>query len=287
MADGSPDGHIVPEVEEAALEGDRDPEFALQDDVRPDGGPEAMEVAAEDDPEVVIVEPQRGGDEGVRDPGNQDEDQRPASVEVDGASAWAQQFDLWARTCKDMGAELTPPAGAPPSRPNSALLASLTTLVHDLSDVLHGEHQRYSAYYAEPSVPAELGEGSSRRPVEPTERRPGAGRTVAEADAELARIQEALEQDDMAIAEGRDLVLDPTRHASLYPLPRAGTSEVPVAYTHMLWARPNNQGKLVLRSTFPLDQNPEEVGQRRPYHTLKPLPCFPPTHRGFGRKFYR
>ena len=55
----------------------------------------------------------------------------------------------------------------------------------------------------------------------------------------------------------------------------------------MLYARPNNQGKLFLLSNPPLDRTPDNINQKRVYHTLSPIPFFPPTHPGYGRKFYR
>ena len=49
MVDKRPDSDIVPEVEESVQEGNRVPENASQDDVRPDGEQEEMDVAEEED----------------------------------------------------------------------------------------------------------------------------------------------------------------------------------------------------------------------------------------------
>ena len=74
--------------------------------------------------------------------------------------------------------------------------------------------------------------------------------------------------------------------ASLSPFIR-DSSRVPVAFYHMLWTKPNNQGKLYLQSSFSLDQCPDTGNQKRPYHTLKPLPFFPLCHHGYDRKYYQ
>ena len=91
---------------------------------------------------------------------------------------------------------------------------------------------------------------------------------------------------ERASEEGGEQVLDPRVHASLTPL-RRNLLQVPVAYLHMLYVPPNNQGKLFLQSNPPLDQAPGNINQKRLYHTLNPLPFFPSTHAGYRRRYYR
>ena len=121
--------HAGPKVEELVAEGGRVPENAPQDDVRPGGEQEAM-----DNQEVQIVGVGGGGgsNEGARGVDDQGGDRQPdsgAGPAVDADSAWAEHLDLWLRDSKDLRARLTPPAGAPPSKPDSALVASLTMLI--------------------------------------------------------------------------------------------------------------------------------------------------------------
>ena len=172
-------------------------------------------------------------------------------------------------------------------------MASLTRVFHEVGEVLNEQLRRYDEYYAQFLSPNGPDEDTSQRPTDisetvPVARLRGVGRTLAEADAELALIRETLERDDRGDGEdgGREQALDPTRHASLSPF-IGDASRVPVAYQHMLWAKPNNQGKLYQQSSFSLDQCPATGNQRRSYHTLQPLPFFPLCHRGYDRKYYR
>ena len=172
-------------------------------------------------------------------------------------------------------------------------MASLTRAFREFGEVLYEQLRRYDECYAQFLAPSGPDGDASPRPTDIAETVPvahlwGARRTLAEADAELAWIQATLARDDRGDGEdgGRDQVLDPTRHASLSSF-IGGASPVPVAYEHMLWAKPNSQGKLYQQSSFSLDQCPATGNQRQSYHTLQPLPFFPPFHRGYSRKYYR
>ena len=197
------------------------------------------------------------------------------------------------RTTGDFYAEMSPPAGAPPRRPDSGIVASLTRACRAFGEVLYEQLRGYDECYAQFLASSGSDRDASPRPTGIAETVPvahlrGAGRTLAEADAELARIRATLAGGDRGDGEdgGWDQVLDPARQASLSSF-LWGASPVPVAYEHMLWARPNGQGTLVQQFPFPMDRCPAPGNQRQTYHTLQPLPFFPPAHAGYGRKYYR
>ena len=185
------------------------------------------------------------------------------------------------------------PAGAPPRRPDSRISASLTRVRRACGEVLQELLDGYEASYAQFLTPGGSAGATAPDRTNITETVPvahlgGTGRTEAEADAELARILAVLE----GVSQGGggdggwDHVLDPARRA----LPSSvlwGATTAPVAHGHMLWARPNGQGTLVHPPLFPLDRCPDTGNNRQVYHTLQPLPFFPPAHAGYGRKHYR
>ena len=143
--------------------------------------------------------------------------------------------------------------------------------------------------------------------------RPDLWSRVAKIEGEIDQITEALDRGDSSASEdeeperrnegglvpgggpvgrtrasegGVDQVLDPRIHALLTPCPR-NSYWVPVAYLHMLYARPNGQGRLTLQSSPPLDLVPLNINQKRVYHTLHPLPHFPSTNAGYRTRYYR
>ena len=184
---------------------------------------------------------------------------------------------------------MTPTAGAPSSRPHTAVVASLTRLYNNLGVIVHEQHRRYDEYYIQRPMPSAVGDGETNYDeTVPVSSLRGVGRTASEADAELAQLHEELERGDFVGEEdgGPEQVLDSTHHASLTSA-RRNLLGVPVAFRHMLFTRPNNQGKLILQSVPKLDRCPPSLNQHRVYHTLNPIPFFPPTHPGFCRKYYR
>ena len=62
---------------------------------------------------------------------------------------------------------------------------------------------------------------------------------------------------------------------------------ITVAFDHMLTQLLNSQGRLVLQSSPPLDQVPENLSRSRVYFTLHPLPYFPVVHVGYRMRYYR
>ena len=193
----------------------------------------------------------------------------------------------------DFRAAMSPPAGAPPRRPDSGVSASLTRARRAFGEVLYELLNGYEECYAQFLAPSGSAGGAAPCPTNIAETVPvahlrGAGRTAAEADAELARIRATLEGGAQGGGGdgGWDQVLDPARRAPPSSV-LWGASPVPVAHEHMLWARPNGQGTLVHPSLFPLDRCPDTGNNRQTYHTLQPLPFFPPAHAGYDRKYYR
>ena len=212
---------------------------------------------------------------------------------------WIAQLACWVRRTNEFRTATATPAGAPPRRPDSRISASLTRARRTCGEVLQELIDGYEASYAQFLTPGGPAGATAPDRTNISETVPvaylgGTGRTKAEADAELARILAVLE----GISQGgggdggwdhvgtvRE-VLDPARRA----LPSSvlwGATTPPVAHGHMLWARPNGQGTLVHPPRFPLDRCPEIGNNRQVYHTLQPLPFFPPAHAGFGRKYYR
>ena len=75
--------------------------------------------------------------------------------------------------------------------------------------------------------------------------------------------------------------LDQAVHVSLTPRRRV-PGEIPVTFNHMLTWPANWQGRLILQSSPPLDQVPDNLSRSRVYYTLHPLPHFPAVHVGIG-----
>ena len=211
-------------------------------------------------------------------------------------------------------------------------MRSLSRLCSELGVILSEQQRQYEAFYGRCFGSEAAGDNVRGRSASPGETRSaeGAGqasRTLAEANAQIARFEasvigedssssddedepevgevvEAIEagDDDLvphggrderrrALEEGGELVHDSRYHATLHMCTQ-DPPRMPVAYPFMLHVPSNYQGRLHFRSCPPLDDIPGELNEKRAYmkrayHKLQPLPFFPPSHEGYRLRYYR
>ena len=94
------------------------------------------------------------------------------------------------------------------------------------------------------------------------------------------------DEQERALEDGGEQVLDPRYHATLHMCHR-DPSQMPVSYTFILYVPSNYQGRLHFKSCPQLDDVPDVHYVKRVYHKLQPIPFFPPSHVGYRMRYYR